>query len=261
MIDMKRRNIISCYCRMTLGLFAFSLCLICHAQGKSACTNHVFVFQSLVKSPEMKIVENIITEAYRRAGCRVRFVRKSELVRGEIFDLISKGVYDGELARIDGLDEDCPELIKVYSPVSWVEPVVLSKKRILTKYGWCGIGTHRVGVLEDSMFSSVVTANSKKVPAKSFDGLVEMLIADRIDIAILPSLTANIYLKKYKEAKISILVPQPEKILLYHYLDKKYSTLAARLSDIIRTMLYDGTVRKITERTLKDIFQERGNAE
>ena len=269
-LDTERVSNVSCR-EATLGrfhtairffLFIISFCSLplFSASPKTDYADHTFVFQAFVESPEIKIIENIITEAYRRAGYKVRFVYIKHADSCVSSKLLKRGVYDGELARIDGMDEEHPELVKVYSPVSWTEPVVVSKKYISTRYGWYSIRQKRVGILVYSVFSNIVTIGSKRVIAKSIDELMGLLLADKVDVIVLPALTAELYVKKYHDASIMIISPSLEYILIYHYLNKKYAPLADKLSKIIRNMLYDGTLTKIREQTLKNIFLEKGNA-
>ena len=247
--------------RLVVLIISFSCLPLFSASPKTNYGKHVFVFQTFVDSPELKIIENILIEAYRRAGYKVRFVYSPDSSLGENLKLPRHEGYDGELARIDGMDEEYPELVKVYSPVSWVEPVAISRKNLSTRYGWYSIRQKKVGILVYSVFSNIVTIGSRRVTAKSIDELMKLLVTDKVDVVVLPALTAKMYVKKYMDAGVMLISPSLENILLYHYLNKKYAPLADELSKIIRNMLYDGTVAKIRERTLKNIFPEKRNAE
>jgi len=220
-----------------------------NTQKKTAPHNdsNTLVLPVLDDSPDIRIAVNILTEAYRRIGYRLKL---QKMTPAQALKASNSGKIDGELVRIDGIDALYRNLIKIDVPISYLEASALAQKHYEVSKGWHSIMKYKLGVLKGALFSDIRTMGAERVEADSFGELLKMLEKDEVEVALLPRLTAEAELKKYPDSKIRILKPYLEIILLYHYLNRRHAGIAEKITRVLKTMLIDGTVAEIREATL-----------
>ena len=161
--------------------------------------------------------KTILQEAYNRVGVPIEFVNYP----GERALILSNdGVTDGELFRIDNMNEKYPNLVKV--PVSYIpdEAVVFSKLNFAVD-GWKSLKSYKIGVRRGNKFVEYNTEDMQRYFAKGEKQKFEMLALDRVEIVVTNRLEGLGMINKLGYAKtIKPLKPPIVTNPLFHYLHK-----------------------------------------
>ena len=196
--------------------------------------------------------KTILQEAYNRVGVPIEFVNYP----GERALILSNdGVTDGELFRIDNMNEKYPNLVKV--PVSYIpdEAVVFSKIDF-TVDGWQSLKSYKIGVRRGNKFVEHNTQKMLRYFAKGEKQMFEMLALDRVDIVVTNRLEGVDMINKLGYAKtIKPLKPPIVTNPLFHYLHKKHAALVPLLASELQAMYEDGTIQQIMVKVEKNLLQ------
>lgn len=138
----------------------------------------------------------------------------------------NNGRYDGEMLRVENINEQYANLIPVPVVLCYVRSVLLARAYVdinnyddLKKYRF-GITSGYVGL------ERIVEENNiPVVRATKYQTLLEMLKKERIEVTLINETTANAFLKTQPAGEFIIIDSFERSIKLYHYLHKKHEDL------------------------------------
>lgn len=191
-------------------------------------------------NPIVKVAQLIMTDVYGRLGYDVRFIPRP-LKRA--VEEANDGDYDAEVARVGGLEERYPNLIRVPVPIYAIRGVVFSKRADFSVVGWESLKPYKVGVLRGVQFADKGTRGLDRSCANSLLALFRMLDTGRVDVVVEARLNGLITLRRLKlQDAIRILEPPLMTLELFHYVHRKNERLIPDMTALLERMKLDGSL-------------------
>lgn len=189
--------------------------------------------------PEADIGVRIMTEAYRRLGITIevrRFAAELATQRS------SSGAVDGEVLRLDGLDQRYPDLVQVPVPVSLLEVAVYSRDSTRHVTAWQDLTGLNVAAVRGVTAVERAIGDLHVRQVDTYAELYPLLVRGEVDAIIAPVLQTRLTLGTTRGVYRNGLLGT---YLLYHYLHRKNAALVAQVEPVLKTMLLDGTIARI----------------
>ncbi len=203
-------------------------------------------------APDQAVSEKILNVVYSRLDIPITMVympSKRALLESR------SGRVDGTTHRILAIGSEYPELIRVPTPINYIEPTVFSKKKDFTGTGVDSIKNYRIGIMRGARHAELFTKDMQDViQVKTPIHLMELLSADRIDIVILSKLNGLWALKELNIESIYPSNPPLSRLYLYHYLHKKNHTLVAQIDKILQEMEKSGELERLRDELRQSIL-------
>ncbi len=164
------------------------------------------------------------------------------------FELSNSGQVDGELWRIEGVDSEFTNLIRV--PIGiWAHPELAFVKDEIPLSDWSSLAPYRVAyrkgtkVVENNI-RGIVT---RQFPMDEIEEAFQMLVKGEVDVVISDNIDGTYLIASdaYKDSGIRLIEKPIADALLFSYLHKKYSALVPQLAQAISQAKLDGTYRRI----------------
>lgn len=163
------------------------------------------------------------------------------------------GKTDGELGRIAGIEKEYPNLIMVPVPILRLSISAFSNKQIsiankddLKKY--------RIGFVAGT---KIVENMTNEVPHRMRvsrpDQLFQMLLLNRIDVAIDMTEDGLVLMKSDKYKMIKPVSPILEQGDVFHYLNKKHADIVPKITSVLKNMADKGILKQKQDAFLADI--------
>jgi polar amino acid transport system substrate-binding protein len=230
-----------CFCLIMLICFSG----ITHAAED---TFHISTsYKSLLSNSEQTgMLDRILKEAFRRIGLQAEIVFTP--TERSLAD-VNAGLLDAELNRIEGMEQNFPNLVRVPEPNMTMDFVAFSKHDHDVS-SWESIKNLYIGVIRGWKILEENTRdfpNVTLVPTET--ELFTMLGKERLDIALYDKLTGYEYLKQHGFTDIRHLEPPLVSRDMFLYLHVKHSDLLDDVAEAIRSMKVDGTYQRIVSET------------
>ena len=229
---------------MTLGC---SLLLISGLVLAPCQAQQQLVFNKIEKAVASAISVNVLKEAYAELG--IDLVIRNVPAKRALFESNS-GQVDGEINRIEGIEAQYSNLIRITVPVNFVDIALFSKRDDLIVSGWESLQSYSIGVVAGILVVEQKTKHLKPQSVYSFDQLVKMLDAGRFDIGITTFLSGGRSLSQLNYPEVKVFNPSLERVPLYHYLHKKHSNLVPHLTRVLGNMRENGRIQIIRDQAL-----------
>lgn len=203
--------------------------------------------------------DQVMTEAFKRIGYKVEIVR---LPAERALINANRGIDDGELARIGGLQKKYPNLIQVPETFLTVNMVLYSKNYPeFVVDGWDSVASHSLAIISgwkimERNFAKLgdrIEIIKTDTPEQSFS----LLENDRVDFIAYSNWSGLAYIKKHSLKNIRLLEPPLARPEFYVYLHKKHKAIVPQLAVAIKTMKTDGTLQTLFDRLLKPYLQQK----
>ncbi len=203
--------------------------------------------------------DQVMAEAFKRIGYKVEIVR---LPAERALINANRGLDDGDLARIGGLQKKYPNLIQVPETFLTVDMVLYSKNYPeFTVTGWDSVASHSLAIISgwkimEKNFAQLgdrVEIIKTDTPEQSFS----LLENDRVDFIAYSNWSGLGYIKKHNIKNITLLEPPLARPEFYVYLHKKHEKIVPELARAIKAMKTDGTLQTLFDRLLKPYLQNK----
>ena len=207
-----------------LGLAAWFLCFTA-INAAEAGTFKIATADSV----ETRAIAVLAKEIYRRLGhdAEVVFLPAERSIRE-----VNDGKLDAELARVTGVTNKFPNLVRVKEPIYTlsVSAIVRSNSNIKVD-SWSGIGDRRVGYPRGYQILDIRTRNLNATKAKDPSTIIKMVQAGRMDIGLVLTSDAATLARKFDG--ISVLEPPIEEFTLYHFVHVKHRRMVPALEKVL----------------------------
>lgn len=210
------------------------------------------VFSSFPSDGMSELFRRVLTEAYAELGYMVA-IWKLPAERALI--LANDGMVDGEAARVPVIEKDCPNLVRVPTPIYINRIAVLTKR---TDYdpsmGFEGLAGYRLSVRNGYKFLEKATMGMDRHTVSSYEKLLALLESDRVDFGlaeyfdILPTL-AEVPLEGVKVLDKPLAINP-----MYHYLHRKHEKLVPKINAVLRRMDAQGRMEAIAHEMLHELL-------
>lgn len=198
---------------------------------------------------DRQVLEAITREALQRLGLGFRLV---SLPSERSLQSAEMGQIDGEGLRVEGLEQQYPNLLRVPERYERIAFVAFAKDpSIDLDQGWKSLENYRVGFITGwKLFEQKASGARGLTKVDRPEQLFEMLDAGRIDLALYTHADGVALARGMNLPQIAPLSPSLKEVDMYLYLNRKHAALVPELAATIREMKTDGSyARMITEIT------------
>jgi len=204
--------------------------------------------ESLSNDKEDGFYNQISAEIFKRLDIKLNYIRlpsRRSLIH------VNKGIDDGHISRIKGMEKKWPNLMRVPESVMTWEFTAFSRTSDIKINGWGSLKPYTIGHIRGWQIYEKKAAGAKKIiKAKNASQLFKLLKTGRIDLALFERAQAPYWFNKIGYSAKALSAPLAVKPL-YIYLNKKHKNLVPKMAKVISEIKQDGTYQKIFDRTLK----------
>lgn len=193
-------------------------------------------------------IESLVTEAFARLGIEFEVIN---LPAERALVNANRGIEDGNLLRIAGLEKYYPNLMRVPEKLMDTEFVGYSMKDIPAGEGWqrlqCCTAAYVTGW-------KIFENNTRSAAAVSVVGeptqLFRLIKEGRVDVGLYEKWQGILLARKVGLKNYHVLEPPFTTKEQFMYLHKKHAALVPEVARVLREMKQDGTYQKIFDQTL-----------
>ncbi|GAM09871.1 putative protein [Geobacter sp. OR-1] len=197
------------------------------------------------------ICDRIMLEAFKRMGIPVKII---VLPSERALINANEGIDDGNYARVEGLDKQYPNLIRVKEEITTFEFVAFSRTVPLKITGWESLKPYNVGIITGWKILENNIVGVKSLSKVSNEQLLfNLLILGKVDLVVYDRRQGKVVLKQLADKEIKIYNPPLAVRKMYPYLHKRHADLVPRLEQVLRAMKKDGTYKRIVDESLRTI--------
>ncbi len=199
----------------------------------------------------------VVAEAFKRIDYKLETVR---LPAERALINANRGIDDGDLARVAGLQKKYTNLIQVPESVMTIDMVLFSKNMPSFEVtGWDSVVSHSLAVISGwKIMEKNFGKLGDKVEIIKTDNAEQsftLLAKDRVDFIAYSNWSGLGYLKAHNITDVKLLQPPLARPKFYVYLHKKHKKLVPLLAAAIRQMKKDGFITRIYNKILKPLLQ------
>jgi polar amino acid transport system substrate-binding protein len=203
------------------------------------------------------LCDRVMTEAFRRLGLRLEIVN---LPSERSLLSANEGIHDGNFARVQGLEKQYPNLIRVAEQITTFEFVAFTAGPVFRTAGWESLRPHHVGIVTGwKILEGNITGGASLTKVRDEKLLFGLLAAGRADLVVYDRQQGRVVLEQLGLRGITVLEPPLAVEGMYPYLHKRHAALVPRLERVLREMKQDGTYRKIAAEALRPFAGARAD--
>ena len=212
-------------------ILALTLSMSLHAADVAPHTLQIAT--SLNQSALSNQIEQQLQRAYGRLGYQMQVVR---LPAGRSLQMTERGLYDGELFRIDGVQHEFSQLRQVPVQLASIELLAFVRTEQKNELrDWVLKKQVRVGFVRGFRLASQLQYAGHPVPVTTLEQAVGMLVQGKIDVLLEDQQSVQSVLPaKTEQAGISMLPGTLARAGLYHYLHQRHSALVQPLATVLK---------------------------
>lgn len=186
------------------------------------------------------IAEVVIKEAYQRIGLEVNIIRlpaKAAIMRA------SKGKSDAELFRVNNINQQFTQLIKLPVPINVVEATIASLSNEINVQTWNDLSQYDFSIRQGIKYSENATAHLERHVVKHNEQLFKMLQAKRVDLIVLSRLTGLLAQQDPQYKTFIIPSHSIETYNLFHYMHQNNVHLVEPLTKALEQLQKEGFIK------------------
>jgi ABC-type amino acid transport substrate-binding protein len=216
------------------------------------------IFTQIVDTPDQVIGAVIVKAAYENLGVPVKFVLfpgKRALMES------SEGRADGEVHRISEIGDEYPTLLRVPTPINYIEPSVFSKKHGFEVTDCAALNAYKIGIVRGVKHSQLCTRGMENVfSGDNLSGVMRMLNAGRVDLVITARINGLLMAKELGLDAIKPLSPPLSRFWVYHYLHERHKKLFPKIDNVFKAMQESGELEVLREQAVQQLLQKTDKA-
>jgi len=219
-----------------------------------ASAQEPLTFTQIVNTPDQAVGAVIVKAAYEKLGIPVKFaISPGKRALAES----SKGRADGEVHRIFEIGDEYQTLLRVPTPINYIEPTVFSKTHDFEVTGCAALKGYRIGIVRGVKHSELCTQGMEKVfVGDDLTGLMRMLNAGRLDFLITARINGLLMTKKLRLDAIKPLSPPLSRLWVYHYLHERHKDLVPTIDAGFKAMQERGELEALREQAAQQLLQK-----
>jgi ABC-type amino acid transport substrate-binding protein len=181
----------------------------------------------------------------------------------------SEGRADGEVHRIFEIGDVYPTLLRVPTPINYIEPSVFSKKHDFEVTNCVALQGYRIGIVRGVKHSQLCTQGMENVfvgddltgvlrmlNAGRVDLLITARIAGRVDLLITARINGLLMAKELGLDAIKPLSPPLSRFWVYHYLHERHKDLVPTINAVFKAMQESGELETLREQAAQQLLQK-----
>jgi hypothetical protein len=221
-----------------------------------ASAQQTLTFTQIVDTPDQAIGAVIVKSAYEKLGILVKFAilpGKRALAES------SEGRADGEVHRIFEIGDEYPTLLRVPTPINYIEPSVFSKKHGFEVTDCTALQGYQIGIVRGVKHSQLCTQGIENVFAgDDLSGVMRMLDAGRVGLLITARVNGMLMAKELGLDAIKPLSPPLSRLWVYHYLHERHKELVPTIDAVFKAMQERGELEALREQAAQQLLQKAG---
>ncbi len=203
--------------------------------------------------PDQFIGEYILEAAYKKLNMSLEF---QLLPASRALQNSNKGLLDGEIQRVDLIDEKMPNLIKVPVVLNYVDSCFFFRKK-MQYTGFDALKPYTLAYARGIVgFKPWLEHFGEKIPVNTFTQAFQMVDMARADMTISGCLMGAIQIKKLNLSNVFPLKPAVQRSDLFHYLHKKHQRLVSKITKVLKKMEKSGELELLREQAIKILLQQ-----
>ena len=186
-------------------------------------------------------MDQVAMEAFSRLGIKLRMV-KLPAERG--LRNANLGIEDGEMSRVEGLDKNYKNLIRVPEKIMNWNFVAFSKHSIQLNNGWNDLKPFNIAFINGWKILEKNTKGFHLIKVKTASQLFTMLRKNRTEVILYEEWAGLFMRKKFHASEIELLAPPLSSNPMFIYLHKKHKDLVEPLAKALQEMKSDGSYQR-----------------
>ena len=194
-------------------------------------------------------LDQLVAELFRRLGIDAQVMVYEATERGIIN--ANKGIEDGLVLRIRGLEKAYPNLVMVPEKLIDNDFVAISMTHDVATDSWAALQPYEIAyIIGWKVFEANLPKAKEITTVRDADQLFTLLSADRTEIILYERWQGQWRLRQ-AGARGKILEPPLARTEMFMYLHADKAALAGRVSEELARMKSDGSYQAIFDRTLR----------
>ena len=202
----------------------------------------------LNNSQQTGFMDEVAKEAFRRIGYQLKTIRlpaERGLVNAD------RGIVDGEMSRVKGLDALYKNLLRVPEKIMDWEFVGFSKSSIQLPNGWSDLSSRTVSHINGwKIFEKNVPDTAEITKTSNAEGLFNLLRRNRSELVLYERWGGHQLLKEMNMSDVERCKQTLATKEMFIYLNKKHELLVPRLAKALGAMKQDGSYQKMFNKYL-----------
>lgn len=203
----------------------------------------------LVSSSAHKgFLDSLAIELFRRVGIELEVIvvpAKRALVNA------NRGIDDGNLLRIKGLEKSYPNLVRVPETIFSSEFIGYSLQPKQLDGEWQKLSKQNVSYVRGwKIFENNIPDDSNTVVVGDAVQMFNMLSEERVDIALYEKWQGLMLARQTGLTDVQMLEPPFVRMNMYMYLNKKHQAIVPKVAMELKKMKQDGSYQQIFNQTL-----------
>lgn len=198
-------------------------------------------------------MDEVATEAFARIGYRLQ---TTQLPAERGLKRANKGLIDGEMSRVKGLNKVYKNLIRVPEKIMDWEFVAFSRNPVSMAQGWNSLSGKSVGYINGwKILENNIPASAEVTKMATAEKLFTLLDRKRADFIIYELWGGHHILDKLSFNNVKLCQPPLAVKEMFIYLHKKNKNLVPKLSAVLSGMKKDGSYQKLVNQHLKPLLK------
>ncbi len=211
-------------------------------------------FTQIVDTPDQAIGAVIVRTAYEKLGTPVKF---AILPGKRALTESSEGRADGEVHRIFEIGDEYPTLLRVPTPINYIEPSVFSIKINFEVTDCAALQDYTIGIVRGVKHSQLCTQGMENVfVGDDLTGVMRMLNAGRVDLLITARINGLLMAQELGLDAIKPLSPPLSRFWVYHYLHERHKERAPTIDAVFKAMQESGELETLREHAVQQLLQK-----
>lgn len=239
---------------MKIFLFILTLTLFL---TKALNAQPILVFAQIKDTPDQMVGAEILKVVYSKIGISIKTV---EMPGKRALKESSTGRVDGEVHRIIEIADEYPTLIRVSTPINYIEPSVFSKKYDFKITNCSALKDYSIGIVRGVKHAELCTRSMKQVDALTYSTkMMKLLDANRVDIIITARINGLLLTKKLNMKSIHPLSPPLSRMMVYHYINEKHKDLVPKINKVLIEMKKSGELEMLRKKAIEMLLKSAGS--
>ncbi|WP_163132364.1 ABC transporter substrate-binding protein [Agarivorans sp. Alg241-V36] len=232
-------------------LVALLFCWPIYAKPQSDVST--LYFTNLPNNFTASIGAEVVKVAYQKLGIQVEFVdmpTKRALVQS------NEGKVDGEIHRIWSIADSYPNLIRVPTPINYIDQVVFGSIQNAEIKQCADLAPYSVGIVRGVKHAEECTRDLPLQRVFNTDvRMMALLSAQKIDFAV-SSWVNGMWLRKSMNIdNVHVVGPPISRQLLYHYVHKKHADLVDKIDAVFQEMQESGELELVRKQVINELLK------
>lgn len=203
------------------------------------------------ESPLQDISIQVLQEAYAELGYELQIIRTSN-ARSLVY--ANEGRTDGEVSRVRGLERNFKNLVRVPVAINVLDVRAFSNAPVIRVSTWESLRGYKLICVKGARLVelNLSALNIDCYYAMRFTQAINMLSAERGDIAVLAKVNGMQAVKALGLSNKILMGESLYKKGLYHYLNKKNADIVLQVQSALARMHERGRIKEIRSNYIKE---------